>query len=485
MIELTDISFQYGGDEQNNSLSHIDLKVKKGEVLLLCGESGCGKTTITRMINGLIPQFYEGKVSGNVTVDRKKVMEQPICDTARIVGSVFQNPRSQFFNVDVNSELVFGCENMGWELKKIKQRRKQIVQEFGINNLTNRSIFELSGGEKQKIACASVAMIDTPVIVLDEPSASLDYDSIDELKNLLHMWKRKGKTIVIAEHRLYYLRDIADRIIFMKGGKIEKEFTGEQFYKLSVKEIKAMGLRCPSLSELFIEKKPAPAKESIEICDFVFSYKKASKQALHMEKLKIPRGKIIAIIGHNGAGKSTFARCLCGLEKRCRGKVGGMSGKERLKKCYMVMQDVGHQLFTESVLEEVQISMKDENDEIGAEKILENLDLDSLKDRHPQSLSGGQRQRVAIASAIASERDYLVFDEPTSGLDLRHMQEVSEMICGLSSQNNTIFLITHDLELIFSCCDHILHIENGEVADQYDLDELGEQKLKAFYGIVT
>ena len=162
-----------------------------------------------------------------------------------------------------------------------------------------------------------------------------------------------------------------------------------------------------------------------------------------------------------------------------------MSGKERLKKCYMVMQDVGHQLFTESVLEEVQISMKDENDEIGAEKILENLDLDSLKDRHPQSLSGGQRQRVAIASAIASERDYLVFDEPTSGLDLRHMQEVSEMICGLSSQNNTIFLITHDLELIFSCCDHILHIENGEVADQYDLDELGEQKLKAFYGIVT
>lgn len=198
---------------------------------------------------------------------------------------------------------------------------------------------------------------------------------------------------------------------------------------------------------------------------------------------EIPTNRIVGIIGNNGAGKSTFSRCFCGLEKRCGEIVWNgrkYRPKDRLSTCYMVMQEVNHQLFTESVLDEVLISMEEENQE-RAEEILNRLDLLAFKDRHPMSLSGGQKQRVAIASAIASKRSILFFDEPTSGLDYRHMKEVANVLRQVRDAGITVYVITHDLELILDCCTDIIHLEDGSVIDQYGMDEDGLKKIREYF----
>ena len=206
-------------------------------------------------------------------------------------------------------------------------------------------------------------------------------------------------------------------------------------------------------------------------------------EILHGIDLEINRGETHVLMGPNGAGKSTFSRCFCGLEKRC-GEIVWNGRKYRLKDrlstCYMVMQEVNHQLFTESVLDEVLISMEEENQE-RAEEILNRLDLLAFKDRHPMSLSGGQKQRVAIASAIASKRSILFFDEPTSGLDYRHMKEVANVLRQVRDAGITVYVITHDLELILDCCTDIIHLEDGSVIDQYGMDEDGLKKIREYF----
>ena len=230
MIQIDHVTFSYGEEtEHTGGVRDIELQIKRGEFAVLCGESGCGKTTITRLINGLIPHYYEGKMSGGVWVNGAEVSKQPLYDTAKIVGSVFQNPRSQFFNVDTTSEITFGCENLGQPAETIRARLERTVRDFRLEKLMDRNIFHLSGGEKQKVACAGVSIMEPEVLVLDEPSSNLDAASISDLRKTLAFWKGQGKTIVVSEHRLYYLRGLADRFIYMKGGKITREYTSEEF----------------------------------------------------------------------------------------------------------------------------------------------------------------------------------------------------------------------------------------------------------------
>ncbi len=484
MIELKNVSFQYGSGIQNNGLSNINLNIKEGQVVLLCGESGCGKTTLTRLINGLIPHYYKGTLTGEVKVNKLDVSQVPLYEISKYVGSVFQNPRSQFYCMDTNSELAFGCENQGLPVNDIKERIDLTMTHLDIENLMNRNLFNLSGGEKQKIACGCVHTSSPDVIVLDEPSSNLDPQGARTLGNIIDHWKSEGKTIVLAEHRLHYLRDIADQLIYMRQGKIEKIYSMEEAKKLTKDELLAMGLRPISLNALSYEDQLCDiVDEEIELSDFNYIYKEG-KKALDIGSLSLPKGKIIGIIGQNGAGKSTFARCLCGLNKRFKGKVhvekSVCNHRQCLKKVYMVMQDVNYQLFTESVLDEVLLSME-EDDVEKAKEILDSLNLLHMQDLHPMSLSGGQKQRVAIASAIASEREMIIFDEPTSGLDLRHMIQVSDSLKRLKSIGKSIIIITHDLELILKTCDFVLQLKDGEVHHSYYLDESKVNHLRKFF----
>lgn len=485
MIELHNVNFQYTGSVDAGGLTDINLTIPDGQVVLLCGQSGCGKTTLTRLINGLIPNYYEGNLSGDILLDGKNINKFPLYETAKYVGSVFQNPRTQFFTVDSTSELAFGSENQGKAESEIIQRIQETADLFGIAGLLGKSIFEMSGGEKQKIACASVSVTNLPIVVLDEPSSNLDTAATQDLKRMIEVWKSQGKTIVIAEHRLYYLSNLVDRVIFLKNGRIAATYSMSEVQKLSGAELSEMGLRPFDLSQYPVQYNKVTDNETISISGFSFAYKKG-QSALNVLTLDLPRHSVIALIGHNGAGKSTLARCLCGLEKHCKGIVTiaekRYNRKQRLQHCYMVMQDVNHQLFTESVDEELRLSMAI-SDENKIADTLKQLDLECLANRHPMSLSGGQKQRVAIASALASDREVFVFDEPTSGLDLLHMNEVAKEFTALRLMGKTSIVITHDYELIASCCTHVLHLEHGEVQEQYVLDEIGIKKLQRFFTV--
>lgn len=483
MIKIDHISFSYGEENENTGgVRDIDLNIEDGQFVVLCGESGCGKTTITRLINGLIPHYYEGQMAGEVWVNGEKVSEQPLYDTAAVVGSVFQNPRSQFFNVDTTSEITFGCENLGQPEKDIRERFAKTVRDFRLEKLMDRNIFHLSGGEKQKIACAGVSIMEPDVLVMDEPSSNLDAASILDLRKILAFWKSQGKTIIVSEHRLYYLRGLADRFIYLAEGQVSRDYSAAEFEQLTEQQRSNMGLRTFALERLLPPVLPQQAKTALALHNFRFAYKN-EPETLHIMDCEIPTNRIVGIIGNNGAGKSTFSRCFCGLEKRCGEIVWNgrkYRPKDRLSTCYMVMQEVNHQLFTESVLDEVLISMEEENQE-RAEEILNRLDLLAFKDRHPMSLSGGQKQRVAIASAIASKRSILFFDEPTSGLDYKHMKEVANVLRQVRDTGITVYVITHDLELILDCCTDIIHFENGSIIDQYQMDEAGLEKIRNYF----
>ena len=247
MVELKNVSFRYGSEEGHeygeNSLSGVSISVREGEFVLLTGPSGCGKTTVLRLINGLIPHFYPGFLEGEVLIDGKAVGSQKLYDTALQVGTVFQNPRSQFYNVDTTGELAFGCENRGLPEQEIYRRIDDTVARLGIEALMDRNIFRLSDGEKQKIACAAVSVAGAGIILLDEPSANLDYEATLALRKLILEWRKEGKTIVAAEHRIAYLWDLIDRAVILRDGKIIRELIGEEKNALTPEALAGMGLR--------------------------------------------------------------------------------------------------------------------------------------------------------------------------------------------------------------------------------------------------
>lgn len=490
MIEFQNVTFTYHSTERESGVYNLNLTIPDGQVVLLCGESGCGKTTLTRLINGLTPEYYEGKLDGVVLVNGKDTVKTPLYELSKAVGSVFQNPRSQFFNVDTTGEIAFGCENIGLPKEEIYRRIGQVTGELKIQKLLDRSLFALSGGEKQKIACASVSAMEPDIFVLDEPSSNLDVATIADLKQVVAKWKAMGKTVIVAEHRLYYLMDIADRVIYLKNGRIEQDMSAAAFGRLGVEQLQAMGLR--SLHPANFSKIPAVSlgSSSIEIRNFLFSYGKM--EAMNIPQLSVPQGAIVGILGDNGAGKTTFAKCLCGLEKSAKGtlQIGqeALGAKQRIKKCYMVMQDVNHQLFTESVSDEILLSMQGEDEQADkkqTEEILKSLNLQEYQELHPMSLSGGQKQRVAIGSAIASDKEILVFDEPTSGLDYHHMLEVAGNLQRLSDMGKTLFIITHDPELIAKCCNYFVFIEHGKTVWSGGWTDGNKKRIADFYSFAV
>jgi energy-coupling factor transport system ATP-binding protein len=464
MINIRDCSFTYTGNgNTGEGIRNISLHLEKGECVLLCGRSGCGKTTVTRLVNGLIPYFYEGLLMGETFVAGKCIRETPMYEISKMVGSLFQNPRTQFFNVDTDSEIAFGMENLAWPPDKMSGRLEQVSTKMRIAALRGRNIFALSGGEKQKIAFASIYAVSPDVYVLDEPSANLDLNAVEDLRHHLAELKAQGKTIIIAEHRLYYLMDLADHIIYMEKGRIESVWSSQEFSRIPDETRRKMGLRecdlnrVTSTGESYDTKKSTPA---LQVKGLNLRYKK--QPVLHDITFEAFQGEVIAITGQNGAGKSTLSWALCGLHKESEGALfwhgKKLSVKQRQALSYMVMQDVNYQMFAESVEKECGFGLKRSDNDL-IQHLLAELELYWFRSRHPNTLSAGQKQRLAVASAIAADKAILIFDEPTSGLDYDSMRRVAMLIRRLAVQKKLVFVMTHDLEFIVQTCTRTLHLD--------------------------
>ena len=510
-VNLQNLCFNYQAYENTDktdtknlsALNDISISIKKGECILLTGISGCGKTSVLRTINGLIPNYYEGKLLGSIEVLEESIKEKPIYDISKKVSTVFQNPKSQFFNLDTTSEILFFLENMGTPFEKMHQRLNFISEFLNIKHLLDRNIFNLSGGEKQMIAIASALAADTDIIVMDEPTSNLDLYYIEKIAEVISLLKKSGKTLIISEHRLYFLNELIDRAFLIKEGKLEKEFSQQEFLALSEQNRKELLLRPIIMnknvfnrledSDYMQVQSPETIRKNKEdkntedtksahltVENLFYRFKKEKDDFLRVQNLKMEFGKVIALTGKNGQGKSTFAQCLTGLLKAKKDSVllngKKINAKQRLELSYMVLQDVGYQLFTESVEDEIVLGKnkkikpeqktKTENKEERApdvEVILKAMNLTELKDKHPLSLSGGQKQRVSIGAAISSGARIIIMDEPTSGMDYFHMKETAKLINSIRSNQTLILIISHDFEFLSLVTDEIILMEKGAV----------------------
>lgn len=484
-VELRKVSYQYQ-EHTEPAIQEVDLKIEKGSFVLISGASGSGKTTLSRCINGLVPHFYEGTFSGQIYLNGKNTESFTLRDFGAMVGSVFQDPRSQFFMTDTTNEVAFGCVNMKLPREEIWKRTKDSFQRINISKLADKSIFQLSSGEMQKVSIASCYAMSPDIYVFDEPSANLDFQAIIELQNILAELKKAGKTIIVLEHRVFYLSDLLNRMIILKNGVIQNDFTKRETFSLNDNDLRQIGLRNFNLDEL----KPCvrsrthqvSAKSVIALSHVSFAYDKHKKYTQSENRLLTDvsfsacGGEIIGIIGENGAGKTTLAKICCGLLKENAGKVSLneklVEQRKRLGQFYFVMQDSDYQLFGDSVWNELMVGKGRKNsDATRNQSILEKLSLWEKRESHPAALSRGQKQRLTIAGALIEGSRVLFFDEPTSGLDRQNMLRVATEIEDLAKDDRVIFVITHDYEFVLSLCHRVLYLNHGKIQHDFLLTE--------------
>lgn len=472
MIDLRGVTFHYGnefGAGPGTGVEDINLSVKAGECIVLCGRSGCGKSTILRLVNGLAPSFYAGSLSGEVFVGEKTPSALLPEERARQMGVVFQDPRSQFFMENVRDELAFSAENLGIAPDKILRRIEEQTERLDISHLLYRSLNQLSSGQKQRVAIAAASILSPPLLILDEPTANLDEKATGNLVQILGRLKQNGTTLLISEHRLHSLLPVADCYICLENGKIRRCWTRNEFAGLSYEDLRPYGLRHPDMIKAEAVHKrdeTAPTASAWEGRRLTYHYKN-KRDGIDDMNITLPQGSVTALTGKNGAGKTTLCKILCGLLRQRKGTVLSrgipLSAGRRRAASYLVMQDADYQLYADSVGNEIVLGRKiTEELKQKAYEALDAFELRELKDRHPASLSGGQKQRVTIAAAFCSDAELIVLDEPTSGLDGDGVLKVAAWAKRLARSGKTVVMITHDRILADLACDHVIRMEERE-----------------------
>ena len=502
-LVVDNLSFRYR-DRQGAAIHNLSFTANPGEVLLIAGASGCGKTTLVRCINGLIPRSYKGEMTGKILVFGEEVKDWKLSQISQKIGTVLQDPERQILGTKVVNEVAFGLENLGMPREEIYARVDEALNFLKIPHLRGRETFSLSGGEKQKVALAGILAMRPSIVLLDEPLASLDPASAQDTLDAVRLLADQGLSILMVEHRVEdVLRIHPERVMFMSEGEIR--YLGDVSGLSKVVNYREVKLPAEDIVE---RAKHDPAPVEIQVLPGVtssqlnrdalvrfenvaFGYE-SGVEILHGIDLQINRGDVIAVLGPNGAGKTTFVKHAIGLLKPKSGKVlvGGRDTREAsvaeiASMLGYVFQSPSHMLFAPTVREELAFgptNMKHTKEQIELE-VKEALKIVNLVEKEqdpPLALSFGQQKRVSIAAILAMRSRILVMDEPTAGQDYQNYMNFMDSILQMPAFEAIIF-ITHDVDLAAIYANRVLIISDGKlIADGKPQDVLRDfDRLKA------
>lgn len=491
MIDVASLSFSYVSEltgDRVEALKDVDLSADAGSLTLVCGASGCGKSTLMKALTGLVPQMTPGELDGVVRINGRNLADVALTDVGHLCSSVFQNPRTQFFCDTVAEELAFCGENYGRERATLRQQSERAAKLMGISHLMERKLTTLSGGQLQKVALACALASGAPVLLADEPTSNLDPAAISEVRAALKVLKEQGLTIVVVEHRLHFLRGLADQVLLMESGRVTRRWNGAEFFSMGQAQRRSLGLRTlvdPGPPETWVgqvqagrqenqvrqvqagrQEKQAGCQENreatpnqVRLSCRGLSFTYGASPVFEGLDADFPAGQITCIAGANGVGKTTLVRVLCGLAAPSSGSISmdgvPASRKTRRSACALVMQDTGRQLFSDTLAGELTIGASHASGQSG-EQLLADFDLANLGERHPLSLSGGQKQRLVIAAARATGRPIVILDEPTSGVDARHLDSITATLRRIADEGAAVVVVTHDGEFAAACADRLI-----------------------------
>ena len=515
IIEVRDLHYSYP-NATSEALKGIDLTIDKGEFILLTGPSGCGKTTFCRTLNGLIPHFYNGEMEGEVTVSGFDIREHPTYKLAQHVGLIFQNPDNQIFALTVEKDVAFGLENQGVPKEKMLEEISWALKTTGIDHIKDRATHEMSGGQKQRLAIASILAMKPKILVLDEPTSFLDPLGAERIFRVLDTLNREYEmTILLIEHRVDLATQYADRVIIFSDGRISNQGSPEEIFTDEATRLAGVGIprvielndrmrsrgirfdKTPLSPKMLVEQLQSRMKRVdrgrkavdpdldlyageqyvnpiIDVEGVSFSYPGVDK-ALDDVSLTIHKGEFVAIMGENGAGKTTLVKHLNGLLRPQEGRItiegsdiADMSVANLSRRVGLVFQNPDDQLFSENVEEEISFALRNfgfesEVIEKRVDWALNLLDLERYRKSSPFILSGGERKRVALSSVLAWDPEIVVLDEPTIGQDYAQKERLRHFLMQLRTQGKTTIIVTHDVEFVADCKPRIVLMANGKI----------------------
>ena len=500
-FQIQDLSFSYPTAKGKESLHHVNITIQKGEYVVLCGKSGSGKTTLLRQLKSVLAPH--GKRSGEILFNGTPIEKVSQRDQSSKIGYVMQNPDDQIVTDKVWHELAFGLESLGCDQKTMRARVSEMACYFGIADWFHKDVATLSGGQKQLLNLASIMAMQPEVLILDEPTSQLDPIAASDFLNTVRKINIElGTTVIITEHRLEDIFPYADRAIVMDAGQVIADDTTRNIGKLLYAQKNDMFAAMPTpvrvfygaegagdcpltvregrnwLSNAYSDPKvkalPAEVLEdevanpALSLKELWFRYEKDSPDVLRGVSAEVPKGSLYAIVGGNGAGKSTTLKAICGICKPYRGKVK-VFGKpiEKYKSaelfggCLAMLPQDPKSLFVKKTVREDLAEMT--KDERKIAEIAAICEIEGLLDSHPYDLSGGEQQRSALAKVLLTEPKLLLLDEPTKGIDSFFKEKLAAILCKLKEQGITIVMVSHDVEFCAKYADMVSMFFDGKI----------------------